>query len=275
MVAIRNTWNSQSLMIPNFQSFFFVPTQEAVQPLRKSDKVIVTYTVIDVLGDATLIVLAIYFYPQKRLRHRCKIAFYGVISLAFSAVMASLIKTLHAAFKTKYKDGYRAEVYTLWSSIELHVGIVAVSLPTIIPILESLFGHTSDRAGNDDQRSLARTVGHGSRVQMTSISQYSMNRLGLENEHLSRPEHNRSSIVGRRAETLPGRSAGALGCEYKVEVSAPRPSTFSNSLCPVIGEMKDSISGNRNGSHRDNNGTGIMRTTDVYVRMDTPQQEER
>lgn len=149
---------------------------------------------------------------------------------------------------------------SLKRSIELHVGIVGSSLPTLKPLCKSLLpritdGNASSDPINDPAIPLARNH-DGTSIRMTSLSQYPPNRLILDEDY------NPTSRL---------RSGAAPICEYKVEVSALKLSKSHQHRLGSDGEYIDKTNDSDAGRHAPR--PGIMRTTDVYVQMDTTQGE--
>lgn len=167
------------------------------------------------------------------------------------------------------------------SRLELHIAMIACSIPTLRPlfgsysdaILVSRYGHAGP---NLDYDTSSTSPGDGSRIRMISVSKYASNRLTFDDDRLSHIDSHDGKCrgpparVGSSGPALPSAST----CEYKVEVSASRVSSPGSYHLPPF--LKDSQSNGslRNGGETQRDGLpGIMCTTDVYVRMDSPSEK--
>lgn len=59
-----------------------------------------------------------------------------------SACAASIVKTVLQSKVLKSPDPFRTDSYAIWNDIELNVGILAASLPTLRPLFTSLIDST-------------------------------------------------------------------------------------------------------------------------------------
>ncbi|EFR00630.1 hypothetical protein MGYG_03637 [Nannizzia gypsea CBS 118893] len=220
----------------------------------------------DVVTDLILTNLPLYYFPPRSLVRRAGIVLAGIVGLGV------------------YLDsGYRGDIFFLLSTLELHIAIIACSIHTLRPLFESYsdaifisrYGHDGH---NLDDDSSSTSPGDGSRIRMISISKYASNRLTFDEDRLSPinsyDSKNRGPHCSARVGSIGPALSSASACEYKVEVSASRVSPTGTYHLPPF--LKDAQS---NGSLRNGGETqlgalpGIMCTTDVYVRMDSPSEK--
>lgn len=167
--------------------------------------------------------------------------------------------------------------------LELHIAIIAGSIHTLRPLFESYrdaifvsrYGHDDH---NLDYDTSSTSPGDGSRIRMISISKYAPNRLTFDDDRISPIDSYDSKNRGPQGSARVGSSGPALpsasACEYKVEVSASRispPGPYHLSPFPKDAQSNSSL---RNGDETQRGVLpGIMCTTDVYVRMDSPSEK--
>ncbi|EGD87735.1 hypothetical protein H112_04202 [Trichophyton rubrum D6] len=223
----------------------------------------------DVLTDLILTNLPLYYFPPRSLVRRAGVVLAGIVGLGYLVYLDS---------------GYRGDIFFLLSTLELHIATIACSIHTLRPLFESysdaIFISRYDNDGHnleyDDTSSTS--PGDGSRIRMISISKYAPNRLTFDDDRLSPIDSYDGKNRGPHCSTRVGSSGPALSsataCEYKVEVSASRVSSPGSYHLPPFFKDSQSNGALRNGSETQRGALpGIMCTTDVYVRMDTPSEK--
>ncbi|KAK2734891.1 hypothetical protein FQN55_002460 [Onygenales sp. PD_40] len=190
---------------------------------------------------------------------------------ASSHLKMALIAIVACAYVDYENYPERDTEYTLWNNIELQIGILAASLPTlsplfktIVPTLGNLFISSTNsmrptsRLGTQHHYHTSHYGTHDSSIHMDPTSPRRQSRLTLHRYHLSS-----STTYHHDPENPPQTTARCPTSHYKVEVSASR------------------LSGSPNGSDREailaasrSGFPAIMRTTDVYVHMGEDGNEE-
>ncbi|KAK2877303.1 hypothetical protein FQN49_001254 [Arthroderma sp. PD_2] len=185
----------------------------------------------------------------------------------------------HSIFSVYLDSGYRGDIFFLLSTLELHIAIIACSIHTLRPMFDSLgdatligrYGHADP---NCDYDTSTTSPGDSSRIRMISISKYAPNRLTFDDDRLSHINSHESKNRGPQCSTRMDSSGPALAsasaCQYKVEVSASRVSPVSYHLPPFLKDSQSNSSLRNGGGTQRGGPPGIMCTTDVYVRMDSP-----
>ncbi|KAM5456243.1 hypothetical protein MaudCBS49596_001264 [Microsporum audouinii] len=235
----------------------------------------------DVMTDLILTNLPLYYFPPRRLVRRAGVVLSGIVGLGYLGCCVAIVKMTHSILSVYLDSGYRGDIFFLLSTLELHIAMIACSIPTLRPlfgsysdaILVSRYGHAGP---NLDYDTSSTSPGDGSRIRMISVSKYASNRLTFDDDRLSHVDSHDGKCrgpparVGSSGPALPSAST----CEYKVEVSASRVSSPGSYHLPPF--LKDSQSNGslRNGGETQRDGLpGIMCTTDVYVRMDSPSEK--
>ncbi|OAL66423.1 hypothetical protein A7C99_1809 [Trichophyton rubrum] len=238
----------------------------------------------DVLTDLILTNLPLYYFPPRSLVRRAGVVLAGIVGLGYLGCCVAIVKMTHSILSVYLDSGYRGDIFFLLSTLELHIATIACSIHTLRPLFESysdaIFISRYDNDGHnleyDDTSSTS--PGDGSRIRMISISKYAPNRLTFDDDRLSPIDSYDGKNRGPHCSTRVGSSGPALSsataCEYKVEVSASRVSSPGSYHLPPFFKDSQSNGALRNGSETQRGALpGIMCTTDVYVRMDTPSEK--
>ncbi|GBF62142.1 hypothetical protein TMEN_4675 [Trichophyton mentagrophytes] len=238
----------------------------------------------DVLTDLILTNLPLYYFPPRSPVRRAGIVLAGIVGLGYLGCCVAIIKMTHSILSVYLDSGYRGDIFFLLSTLELHIATIACSIHTLRPLFESYsdaifvsrYGNGGHNLDYDDTSSTG--PGDGSRIRMISISKYAPNRLTFDDDRRSPIDSydgkNRGPHSSARMASSGPALSSATACEYKVEVSASRVSSPGSYHLPPF--LKDSHSNGaiRNGSETQRGALpGIMCTTDVYVRMDTPSEK--
>ncbi|KAK2782977.1 hypothetical protein FQN53_009389 [Emmonsiellopsis sp. PD_33] len=237
-----------------------------------------TYRIVGVVTDCInlivnliLATLPIPLYYDRHASSHLKMALIAIVACAYVACGAAVMKTIQRGYSFIVSDGCRDTEYTLWNNIELQIGILAASLPTlsplfktIVPTLGNLFISSTNsmrptsRLGTQHHYHTSHYGTHDSSIHMDPTSPRRQSRLTLHRYHLSS-----STTYHHDPENPPQTTARCPTSHYKVEVSASR------------------LSGSPNGSDREailaasrSGFPAIMRTTDVYVHMGEDGNEE-
>ncbi|KAL3470523.1 hypothetical protein BJX99DRAFT_267378 [Aspergillus californicus] len=110
---------------------------------------------VNIITDFLYATLPVFMFYNIQVNKRTKISLMGVLGLGYFACAAAIVKTV---FQTRYfsdKEVYREYTYHIWNYIELAVGIIAASFPTIKPLVKSIIGST--RGQSSYGRSRKRT----------------------------------------------------------------------------------------------------------------------
>ncbi|KKZ68524.1 hypothetical protein EMCG_05808 [[Emmonsia] crescens] len=201
--------------------------------------------------DLILSTLPFPLYYDSNASKYSRVALMGIIALAYIACSAAIIKIVRRAHVLTIPNSWRESDYTLWTNIELQIGILAASLPTTNPIFTIIVNSiyksfitskwpTSSPDTQDHTR--ARSP-----IRMGPTSPRRQSRSTLHCYHAS-------SIITEHSDLEQQHITRYPSSHYKVEVSASR------------------LSGSQNGSQRDailaaarSGFPAIMRTTDVYI----------
>jgi hypothetical protein len=95
-------------------------------------------SIINITTDFLLALLPVPFIWRLQIEIRSKILVVGILSLGLFACVAGIIKSTYN--KTVLTDPKRFvhDEYSMWNFIELNVGIIAASLPTLKPFFTRL-----------------------------------------------------------------------------------------------------------------------------------------
>lgn len=75
---------------------------------------------------------------------RTKISLILILSLGYFACAASIIKTVLLTTVLSNPDSTRNDAYVVWNAIELYIGILAASLPSLRPLFKSILDSTKE-----------------------------------------------------------------------------------------------------------------------------------
>ncbi|KAL4746269.1 hypothetical protein BDW72DRAFT_210578 [Aspergillus terricola var. indicus] len=107
---------------------------------------------INIITDFLYATLPVFMFYNVQVNKRSKISLMGILGLGYFACAAAIVKTV---FQTRYftdKEVYRTN-HSIPSSVELAVGIIAASFPTIKPLVKSIIGSTRGQSSRSYGRS--------------------------------------------------------------------------------------------------------------------------
>ncbi|KAE8147840.1 hypothetical protein BDV25DRAFT_159470 [Aspergillus avenaceus] len=97
---------------------------------------------INILTDFVFATLPVFMFSRIQVNKRTRITLMGILSLGYFACAAGIVKTVLQSKIFNESDPYRDCQYLIWNCVELNVGILAASFPTIKPLVKSLIGTT-------------------------------------------------------------------------------------------------------------------------------------
>ncbi|OAX80292.1 hypothetical protein ACJ72_05379 [Emergomyces africanus] len=205
---------------------------------------------INAIVDLILSSLPLLLYYDSNASKYSRVALMAIVALAYISCSAAVIKIVRRANVLTIPSLWRESDYTLWTNIELQVGIVAVCLPTIHPIFTIIVSSIYKTLRKPEwpitspDRQIHITARNPSRRGPTSLRRQSRSTLH---------RYHTSSITTEQSDQEQHISRYPSS-HYKVEVSASR------------------LLGSQNGNQRDailaaapSGFPAIMRTTDVYI----------
>ncbi|OJD19159.1 hypothetical protein AJ78_00859 [Emergomyces pasteurianus Ep9510] len=205
---------------------------------------------INAIVDLILSTLPLFLYYDSNASKYSRVALMTIVALAYIACSAALIKIVRRANVLTTPDLWRESDYTLWTNIELQVGILAACLPTINPIfaiiVTSLYETFRQLKWPTISPDRHNHITAPPTSRMGPASPRRQSRSTLHRYHAS-------SVTTDQSDPEP-HITRYPSSHYKVEVSASRLSGYQN------GSQRDAIlAASRSGF------PAIMRTTDVYI----------
>ncbi|KAH8779133.1 phosphatidylserine decarboxylase [Hyaloscypha sp. PMI_1271] len=134
-------------------------------------------SIINIITDVLFASLPISVVWSLQVNLRTKLSLLAILSLGYFACAASIVKTVIQAHVLANPDSTRSDSYFVWNSIELYIGILAASLPSLRPLFRSILENTRSlvtrRTGmnSSGQRGTAR---HKYYVQDEGIGMHSL-----------------------------------------------------------------------------------------------------
>jgi len=99
-------------------------------------------SVINIITDVLFASLPIPVVWNLQVNLRTKLSLLAILSLGYFACAASIVKTVIQARVLSNPDSTRNDFYFIWNSIELYLGILAASLPSLRPLFRSILENT-------------------------------------------------------------------------------------------------------------------------------------
>ncbi|KAL4759657.1 uncharacterized protein BDW70DRAFT_169279 [Aspergillus foveolatus] len=131
---------------------------------------------INIITDFLYATLPVFMFYNVQVNKRSKISLMGILGLGYFACAAAIVKTV---FQTRYfsdKEVYREYTYHIWNYVELAVGIIAASFPTIKPLVKSIIGSTRGQSSRSYGRSRKHTGEAGYGTNSHALSALGRNR---------------------------------------------------------------------------------------------------
>jgi len=97
---------------------------------------------VNIITDVLFAVLPVPMVWNLQVNKRTKVTLTLILGLGFFACAASIVKTVLQSKVLSTPDPFRNDSYYIWNDIELNVGILAASLPTLRPLFSSLIDST-------------------------------------------------------------------------------------------------------------------------------------
>ncbi|KUJ14205.1 uncharacterized protein LY89DRAFT_131990 [Mollisia scopiformis] len=97
---------------------------------------------VNIVTDVLFASLPIPMVWNLQVNIRTRISLIAILSLGYFACAASIVKTVIQSNVLSNPDSTRNDSYFIWNSIELYVGILAASLPSLRPLFRSILETT-------------------------------------------------------------------------------------------------------------------------------------
>lgn len=125
-------------------------------------------SVVNIITDIVFAILPIPVILKLQVNRRTKLTLIAVLSLGFIACAAGIVKAHLQVTAIETPDSAFENSFQIWYMLELCLGILAASLPTLKPLFAAVLDGTRSRRGT---RSRSRTtagvpthIGHNSRL---------------------------------------------------------------------------------------------------------------
>ncbi|PGG99574.1 hypothetical protein GX51_06223 [Blastomyces parvus] len=201
--------------------------------------------------DLILSTLPLLLYYDPNASKYSRVALMGIVALAYIACSAAIVKIVRRAHVLTTPSSWRESDYTLWTNIELQIGILAASLPTLNPIftIVSTFICKTFKAPKwpSNSHNMQEHISARDPIRMgpTPLRRHSRSTLYRHHAGSATTEH--SDPEQQHITRYPS-------SHYKVEVSASKLSGSNNDI------QRDAILATTPSGF-----PAIMRTTDVYI----------
>ncbi|KAL4926366.1 uncharacterized protein BDV17DRAFT_299756 [Aspergillus undulatus] len=113
---------------------------------------------INIITDFIYATLPVFMFYDIQVNRRTKASLMGILSLGYFACAAAIVKAVLQSRVYDEPEAYRNADYHIWNSVELNVGIIAASFPSIKPLVKSIIGSTRSLTGYGS-RSRKNTAG--------------------------------------------------------------------------------------------------------------------
>ncbi|KAF2825008.1 hypothetical protein CC86DRAFT_468265 [Ophiobolus disseminans] len=126
-----------------------------------------TNSYLNVFTDVCFATLPIPIVWSLKMSQRTRMYLIGVLSLGYVAVAMGAIKTVHQVRYIKEKDRHFNSFIQFWGFMQLNVGIIAASIPTLRGLLRNTtIVSTGNRYNqfDDSQQPAILTIGSGRRI---------------------------------------------------------------------------------------------------------------
>ncbi|KAB8211370.1 hypothetical protein BDV34DRAFT_109217 [Aspergillus parasiticus] len=97
---------------------------------------------INIATDFVFATLPAFMFYKVQVNKRTRVSLMGILSLGYFACAAGIVKTVLQSQIFDEPDPYRDCQYLIWNCVELNIGIIAASFPTIKPLVKSVIGTT-------------------------------------------------------------------------------------------------------------------------------------
>ncbi|KAL1998723.1 hypothetical protein VTN02DRAFT_5679 [Thermoascus thermophilus] len=229
---------------------------------------------VNVATDVLFAALPIPMFGSIKVNKRTKASLMAILSLGYLACTAAVVKIVSQTQVLKLKDPYRDSTFATWNSVELNVGILAGSLPTIRPLVRSIIDTTTRTI-----TSRPHTPHHHHR---TSSHYYIRQNSAIAMEPMKSSDRDRDRDgdgADRRLDFGFGFGFGAPSArKYNVEVSATNHSRDSDDKESGLGlHMLSSLGKSKSAEllREAPPASAIVRTTEVHVHTDERGAEEK
>ncbi|CAL3967960.1 unnamed protein product [Diplocarpon coronariae] len=195
-------------------------------------------SVVNILTDVLFASLPIPIVWNLQVNIRTKISLIMIMSLGYFACACSIVKTKIQANVFNDRDSYRNDSYFVWNSLELYIGILAASLPTLRALFKSVLDFRSCIKGSSDQRQRKYYM-HEEGVGMTPLSK--------ENPHnVKITTKGQPPTLNQAARSLPKRTSrqslyGAPRAQSEEELPSQGDSDSLDDMLAAPGMRKNCI----------------------------------
>ncbi|KAF1355336.1 hypothetical protein BDV97DRAFT_289559 [Delphinella strobiligena] len=224
-------------------------------------------SVFNILTDSILAMLPIPVVMGLQLNKRTKIALSAILSMGFIAVACGAVKVYYqwrviANIESGFNDGFY-----LWAALELYLGIIACSLPSLRPLVvmalksaRNTLGVSTQRAGEQYTipRDYRRSLGHRNHADLgTSASE-----TALKNGVFATITPGTPDVQSRDSQEISFFGTNSNSYNVGIERSFSSSNIALEDLAPTI---PSSGSKGLKGAERTERQGGIMRTTRVVT----------
>ncbi|KAK3073517.1 hypothetical protein LTR53_004856 [Teratosphaeriaceae sp. CCFEE 6253] len=195
--------------------------------------------VVNICTDVLFAVLPIPIIVKLQVNLRTKITLALILSLGFFACAAGIIK---ANLQTKFimaPDGYFKDSFNVWNMLELCLGIIAGSLPSLKPLFANLLASTKTALGfSEGSRKASRPP-----AAYPTFSGHSAGSNGYKRQHDAihlddLPQHDRSATTRESPAADPHSYADEKTGPYNVRItSAPLPRPRGGSVDEEVADF--------------------------------------
>lgn len=227
-------------------------------------------SVINIATDFTFATIPIPIIVKLQVNTRTKITLGIILSLGFFACAAGIVKAKAQADFVNVTDTTYRDTFNLWNALELYLGILAASLPSLKPLFAALLTTTRTALGGSTPRS-GRNLGpsggisHGSGYRRQPEQRNVV--IAPSDVHLKefKSASSTTECVGEKNDEL------VVGRPYNVRVTSGNGFNFR---FPAAGRpsWEESAARSSNESRERLHQPGIIRTTTVTRRSEVGHQ---
>jgi hypothetical protein len=153
----------QKVWMPEIEGSCFSPEVLAAGPWF--------YQAVSILGDIIILAIPICLFRDLNVPRRAKFALIGVLCLGVFTCICAIVKTvlLPALFTRSPDKSWDLAQLVLWASLEMCIGMICGSIPSLRPLLPILNARLSQYSGNS---SSANSSGAKSKKNSVMLSSF-------------------------------------------------------------------------------------------------------
>ncbi|KAL4808035.1 hypothetical protein BDV18DRAFT_158154 [Aspergillus unguis] len=137
---------------------------------------------INIITDFLYATLPVFMFHNMQANRRTKASVMAILSLGYFACAAAIVKTVLQGKVYEEANTYRDADYFIWNSVELTIGIIAASFPTIKPLVKSIIGSTKGLYGYGSRTTGRKRTAGGGYYGPNSHALASLHRSGFDPE---------------------------------------------------------------------------------------------